>query len=70
MEPEPVQKSTNPRASNRSKGDQGPDEWQPPAKAYWCTYGRAWTAVKATYELTVTEAEKDMLTEMLDTCTS
>ncbi|WP_246113580.1 HNH endonuclease family protein [Streptomyces montanus] len=57
-------------SSNRSKGDQGPDEWQPPAKTYWCTYGRAWTSVKDTYELTVTEAEKDMLTEMLDTCTS
>lgn len=57
-------------SSNRSKGDQGPDEWQPPAKTYWCTYGRAWTAVKTAYELTVTEAEKDILAEMLDTCTS
>jgi hypothetical protein len=56
-------------SSNRSKGDQGPDEWQPPAETYWCTYSRAWTSVKATYELTVTETEKDMLTGMLDTCT-
>ncbi|KNE82509.1 hypothetical protein ADZ36_10800 [Streptomyces fradiae] len=56
-------------SSNRSKGDQGPDEWQPPAKTYWCTYSRAWTAVKAEYGLSVTEAEKGMLTEMLDTCT-
>ncbi|MFE1952651.1 MULTISPECIES: HNH endonuclease family protein [Streptomyces] len=55
-------------ASNRSKGDQGPDEWQPPAKSYWCAYARSWTAVKATYALTVTEAEKNTLTEMLDTC--
>ncbi|MFE9258847.1 HNH endonuclease family protein [Streptomyces sp. NPDC006879] len=55
--------------TNRSKGDQGPDEWQPPSKAYWCTYGRAWTSVKSTYDLSVTKAEKDMLTEMLDTCT-
>ncbi|WP_069814045.1 HNH endonuclease family protein [Streptomyces sp. TP-A0874] len=57
-------------SSNRSKGDQGPDEWQPPAKTYWCTYGRAWTSVKATYELSVTEPEKEKLTEMLDTCSS
>ncbi|MFE0702057.1 HNH endonuclease family protein [Streptomyces sp. NPDC058872] len=57
-------------ASNRSKGDQGPDEWQPPSKTYWCTYGRAWTSVKATYELSVTASEKDMLGQMLDTCSS
>ncbi|WP_407841425.1 HNH endonuclease family protein [Streptomyces sp. DSM 116496] len=55
-------------ATNRSKGDQGPDEWQPPARAYWCTYATAWTNVKATYQLTVTEAEKAKLTEMLETC--
>ncbi|MFD8726378.1 HNH endonuclease family protein [Streptomyces sp. NPDC059611] len=56
-------------SSNRSKGDQGPDEWQPPSKTYWCTYSRAWVSVKASYELSVTEAEKGLLTEMLDTCT-
>ncbi|MCH0538093.1 HNH endonuclease [Streptomyces sp. MUM 203J] len=56
--------------TNRSKGDQGPDQWQPPSKTYWCAYGRAWTSVKATYELTVTEAEKDKLVEMLNTCDS
>lgn len=57
-------------ATNRSKGDQGPDEWQPPAKAYWCTYAKAWTSVKATYQLAVTEAEKTELTQMLETCPS
>ncbi|MGW7437170.1 HNH endonuclease family protein [Streptomyces sp. NPDC054849] len=57
-------------SSNRSKGDQSPDLWQPPERASWCQYGRAWTAVKSTYELTVTEPEKKMLTTMLDTCTS
>lgn len=57
-------------SSNRSKGDQGPDLWQPPERASWCQYGRAWTTVKFTYELTVTEPEKKMLTTMLDTCTS
>ncbi|MEV5081598.1 HNH endonuclease family protein [Streptomyces sp. NPDC056159] len=57
-------------ASNRSKGDQGPDEWQPPSKPYWCTYARAWVSVKATYELSVTAAEKNTLTDMLGTCSS
>ncbi|MFI8521063.1 HNH endonuclease family protein [Streptomyces sp. NPDC085481] len=54
--------------SNRSKGDQGPDEWQPPSRAYWCVYARAWTSVKSTYDLTVTKSEKSMLGRMLDTC--
>lgn len=57
-------------ASNRSKGDQSPDLWQPPDKSSWCPYGRAWTTVKSAYGLTVTEPEKKMLTTMLDTCTS
>ncbi|MGW6984995.1 HNH endonuclease family protein [Streptomyces sp. NPDC054932] len=57
-------------ASNRSKGDQSPDLWQPPDKASWCQYGRAWTTVKSVYGLTVTEPEKKMLTTMLDTCAS
>ncbi|MFB6558677.1 DUF1524 domain-containing protein [Streptomyces sp. NPDC056400] len=57
-------------ASNRSKGDQSPDLWQPPDKASWCQYGRAWTTVKSAYGLTVTEPEKKMLTTMLDTCAS
>ncbi|MFK0233947.1 HNH endonuclease family protein [Streptomyces vinaceus] len=55
-------------ATNRSKGDQSPDLWQPPDKSSWCQYGRAWTTVKSTYGLTVTEAEKKMLTAMLDSC--
>ncbi|MFF0750833.1 HNH endonuclease family protein [Streptomyces sp. NPDC004267] len=56
--------------SNRSKGDQGPDAWQPPLRSDWCAYGRAWTSVKSTYGLTVTAAEKTMLGRMLDTCGS
>ncbi|WP_326829005.1 HNH endonuclease family protein [Streptosporangium sp. NBC_01810] len=55
-------------ASNRSKGDQSPDLWRPPLVSYWCTYARAWTDVKFDYGLTVTEAERAALKEMLDTC--
>ncbi|MEU8758687.1 DUF1524 domain-containing protein [Streptomyces sp. NPDC048659] len=56
--------------SNRSKGDQGPDEWQPPARSYWCAYARSWTEVKSVYGLTVTPQEKATLGRMLDTCGS
>jgi hypothetical protein len=54
--------------SNRSKADQGPDQWRPPLRSYWCTYGRAWTDVKYDYGLTVTEQEKSSLEDMLDSC--
>ncbi|MER5546484.1 HNH endonuclease family protein [Streptomyces sp. NPDC001233] len=54
--------------SNRSKGDQSPDQWAPPRHAYWCTYSRAWVDIKHVYHLNVTEPEKAKLTEMLDTC--
>ncbi|WP_079031876.1 HNH endonuclease family protein [Streptomyces specialis] len=53
---------------NSDKGDQSPDEWLPPAEAFHCTYALAWTSVKHTYELTVTEAERDQLGALLDTC--
>ncbi|MEV7427736.1 HNH endonuclease family protein [Streptomyces sp. NPDC091212] len=55
-------------SSNRSKGDQTPDLWKPPVRSYWCTYSRAWVSVKSVYELSVTEAEKTALNDMLDTC--
>ncbi|MFD5316167.1 DUF1524 domain-containing protein [Streptomyces sp. NPDC127098] len=55
-------------ASNRSKGDQSPDEWLPPAEDFHCAYAAAWTAVKDTYELTVTAAERETLTAALDGC--
>ncbi|MGW2426505.1 hypothetical protein ACWC0C_46305 [Streptomyces sp. NPDC001709] len=55
-------------ASNRSKGDQSPDQWAPPNKDYWCTYSRAWTDIKHLYGLSITPPEKTKLTEMLNTC--
>ncbi|AEV89003.1 hypothetical protein ACWT_7994 [Actinoplanes sp. SE50] len=55
-------------ASNRSKGDQDPSTWKPPAKAEWCTYATDWVTVKAYYKLTVLQKEKDALKEMLETC--
>ncbi|MEU9837296.1 HNH endonuclease family protein [Streptosporangium sp. NPDC048047] len=55
-------------ASNRSKGDQSPDQWQPPLGTSWCLYSRAWVQVKQHYSLTVTAAEKTTLRQMLNTC--
>ncbi|MFF3068868.1 DUF1524 domain-containing protein [Kitasatospora sp. NPDC057936] len=55
-------------ASNRSKGDQTPDQWKPPSQSAWCNYAKAWTDVKAYYKLAVTGPEKTALGQMLDTC--
>ncbi|WP_306419979.1 GmrSD restriction endonuclease domain-containing protein [Streptomyces subrutilus] len=41
-------------ASNRSKGEQSPDQWSPPSHAYWCTCSRAWTHIKHAYQLSIT----------------
>jgi hypothetical protein len=55
-------------ASNRSKGDQGPEEWKPPNRDYWCTYAESWITVKHHWQLSVTAPEKTALTDMLATC--
>ncbi|MBB5908987.1 hypothetical protein BKA25_003303 [Actinoalloteichus hymeniacidonis] len=55
-------------SSNRSKGDQTPADWVPPATAYHCTYASDWIAVKHAYELTVTEDEVAALEKLLATC--
>ncbi|GAA3791986.1 HNH endonuclease [Streptomyces phyllanthi] len=54
--------------ANWSKGNKSPDQWVPPNAAYHCVYSRAWTHVKFTYGLSVTEKEKAALNSMLDTC--
>ncbi|MFG2037983.1 HNH endonuclease family protein [Dactylosporangium sp. NPDC048998] len=54
--------------SNRAKGDQDPSTWKPPSHDYWCTYAQSWVTVKAYYKLTVTQAEKTALADMLATC--
>lgn len=55
-------------SSNRSKGDQDPSTWKPPARDAWCTYAKDWIAVKSYWKLTVTQKEKEALTDMLGTC--
>jgi Protein of unknown function (DUF1524) len=53
---------------NRSKGDQGPEAWRPPAVGYWCRYAHDWIMVKHAYRLSVTRAERTALTAMLFRC--
>jgi hypothetical protein len=55
-------------SSNRSKGDQDPSTWKPPAKDAWCTYAEDWIEVKSYWKLTITQKEKEALTDMLGTC--
>lgn len=54
--------------ANRQKGDKGPDEWKPPVASFECQYAESWVVVKDHYQLTVSNAEKNALSQMLDTC--
>ena len=53
---------------NRSKGAQGPEAWKPANPEHWCDYARNWTRVKLRWNLTVTAAERDALSEMFALC--
>lgn len=54
--------------ANQTKGDKGPEAWAPPNQSYWCEYARRWVDIKSTWGLSVNEAEKAALEEMLGTC--
>ncbi|MFF4787900.1 HNH endonuclease family protein [Streptomyces griseorubiginosus] len=55
-------------ASNRSKSDQDPATWQPPAAGYRCTYATDWVAIKTRWQLSIDPAEQAALTSILDSC--
>ena len=54
--------------SNESKGDDGPDEWLPPRKAYDCRYMANYTGVLWRWRLTIDAREKAFLTKHLSRC--
>ena len=54
--------------ANRSKGARGPEEWGPPEQSYWCDYATDLTEVKASWGLTMTEYESEIVMDMLGTC--
>lgn len=51
---------------NRQKGDKGPEAWLPPNTGFHTAYAVNWIAVKHAYDLHVTQAEHDTLTDLLD----
>ncbi|MFE7044239.1 HNH endonuclease family protein [Streptomyces atratus] len=54
--------------TNRSKADQDPAEWLPPAAGALCRYASEWTATKLRWDLTVDELEKDQLLDIAAGC--
>jgi hypothetical protein len=53
---------------NMQKGDGDAATWLPPNRAYRCDYVARQVAVKVTYGLWVTQAEKDAMATILATC--
>ena len=54
--------------TNRSKADQDPAEWMPPAAAARCTYLSDWVGTKLRWLLTVDRSERDTLRELAAAC--
>ncbi len=55
-------------ATNRSKGDKDPANWQPPSREEWCAYASAWVTIKVRWHLTADEREVSALRNMLQGC--
>lgn len=55
-------------ATNRSKSDRDPADWQPPDRSAWCEFGTAWVGVKSTWGLTADQREVDALRNILREC--
>ncbi|KUM96191.1 hypothetical protein AQI95_42730 [Streptomyces yokosukanensis] len=55
-------------ASNRSKADQDPATWLPPAVGYRCTYVTDWVADKTRWGLSIDAVEQAALEEVLSDC--
>ncbi|MCZ0210677.1 HNH endonuclease family protein [Streptomyces sp. UMAF16] len=55
-------------ASNRSKADQDPATWLPPAAGYRCQYATDWVADKTRWGLSIDSGEEAALSEVLSHC--
>ncbi|MEU7428596.1 HNH endonuclease family protein [Streptomyces sp. NPDC040750] len=54
--------------SNRSKADQDPATWMPPAAGYRCQYATDWIADKTRWGLSIDATEHAALAKVLDNC--
>ncbi|MFH0246218.1 HNH endonuclease family protein [Streptomyces sp. HK10] len=55
-------------STNRSKGDQDPAEWLPPATDTHCDYAADWVATKLRWSLTADTAERSALEDLAADC--
>lgn len=56
--------------ANRSKADQDPAQWMPPAATARCTYLADWVGTKLRWSLTVDRHERDTLRQLAADCES
>lgn len=56
-------------ASAVDKNGQPINEWVPPDPAFRCEYAARWVRVKTSWQLTVSSAERSLLSDILGTCT-
>ncbi|MBX9363651.1 HNH endonuclease family protein [Streptomyces sp. WAC04114] len=54
--------------SNRSKADQDPAQWMPPASDVHCRYAAEWTGTKLRWNLSVDDAERAALNDLAAAC--
>jgi hypothetical protein len=54
--------------SNRSKADQDPATWRPPAEAYRCQYFTDWVTIKTRWKLSIDQAEQRALNQLAQDC--
>ncbi|MEG3615560.1 HNH endonuclease family protein [Isoptericola haloaureus] len=55
-------------SENRAKGAANAAEWLPPNRAFRCQYIAGQIAIKAEYELAITQPEKEAMTRVLEQC--
>ena len=55
-------------AINQAKGDETPQDWLPPDTAYHCFYAGKYLTVALQYGLPISEADRDVLVRVAQTC--
>lgn len=54
--------------ANRQKSDKTPSEWMPEDKSSWCDYSKTYINILVKYNLNISQADKDVLNNVLSTC--